>query len=283
MILFAARTDRPWDYGILEFDSKINNKVIGVVEKPEKGREPSNVKIIGIYILPLDFFSYLKKIGEKQYSFEGAIDLYIKENDSSRILGFEGNVPIPSLKYPWNLFEANKYLMNKYLDDKARIGENVKIYENAVIKGTCYIGDNCVIGNNALIREYTNLENNCVIGANAEVTRCIFQEDVHTHAGYFGDSIFSKGCRIGAGTVTANVRIDRGEIKSMVKGEKIGTGLNSLGVIMGENSKVGINCSLMPGIFIGSNCQVGPNSVVFENIEDNTDFFTEFKGIKKSI
>ena len=59
--------------------------------------------------------------------------------------------------------------------------------------------------------------------------------------------------------------------------------MDSLGVIMGENSKVGINCSLMPGKFIGSNCQIGPNSVVFENIEDNTDFYTEFKGIKKSI
>ena len=50
---------------------------------------------------------------------------------------------------------------------------------------------------------------------------------------------------------------------------------------MGENSKTGINCSLMPGVLIGSNCNIGPNSVVFENIEDNTTFYTEFKGIKK--
>lgn len=161
------------------------------------------------------------------------------------------------------------------------MGENVKIFENAVIKGPCYIGDNCVIGNNALIREYTNLENNSIVGANVEVTRCIFQEDVHVHSGFFGDSIFGKGCRIGAGTITANVRIDRGEVKSVVKGEKIGTGLDSLGVIMGENSKSGIHCSLMPGILIGSNCNIWPHSIVFDNIEDGTTFYTEFKGIKK--
>ncbi len=177
--------------------------------------------------------------------------------------------------------ESAKISKNVIIEGKVHIGENTKILENAVIKGPCYVGDNCIIGNNALVREYTNLEDNVMIGANAEVTRCIFQKDVHIHSGYFGDSIFGKGCRVGAGTVTANVRIDREEVKSVVKGEKIGTGLNSLGVIMGENSKTGINCSFMPGILIGSNCVVGPKSVVSENIGDNTVFYSEFKGIKK--
>jgi len=86
---------------------------------------------------------------------------------------------------------------------------------------------------------------------------------------------------LGAGAITANVRIDRGEIKSVVKGEKIGTGLKSLGAIVGENTKTGIHCSLMPGVLIGSNCQIGPNSIVFENLENNTIFFSKFEGIKK--
>jgi len=51
---------------------------------------------------------------------------------------------------------------------------------------------------------------------------------------------------------------------------------------MGENSRTGIHCSLMPGILIGSNSNIWPHSIVFENIEDKTDFYTEFKGIKKS-
>jgi len=32
---------------------------------------------------------------------------------------------------------------------------------------------------------------------------------------------------------------------------------------------------------IGSNCVLGPNSVVFGNIEDNATFYTEFKGVKQ--
>ncbi|HUW71688.1 MAG TPA: sugar phosphate nucleotidyltransferase [Candidatus Humimicrobiaceae bacterium] len=300
MILFGVETDRPWNYGIFGFN-KINNflYVTSITEKPEKGKELSNCRIVGIYILPLNFFEYLNRVPEGYYSFENAINFYMTENNNQT--PGRPNLTIakilkdktPSLKYPWDLLNITKILMNKYLEGKIEdsaqisknvvikgkvyVGNNTKIYEGAVIKGPCYIGNNCVIGNNSLVREYTNLENNVLIGALAEVTRSIFQEDVHTHSGYLGDSVFSKGCRIGAGTITANVRIDRGEIKSVVNGEKTGTGLNSLGCVMGENTKTGVHCSFMPGVFIGSNCQIRPGSIVSENIEDNTAFSIEKK------
>jgi len=299
LILLGRETDRPWNYGILKLD---NDRVINLIEKPEKEMEPSNIRVIGIYLLPPDFFGYYKRVKENMYAFEDALALYMKEKDTRVVITKKET---PSLKHPWDLLKVTKSLMDKYLkpgikksaNPKAKlsafygtriaksaiiqgnvyIGKNTKVFENAVIKGPCYIGDNCVIGNNAVVREYTNLENNCLVGANAEITRCILQENVHTHSGYFGDSIFGKNCRIGAGTVTANVRLDRGEIQATVKGKKIGTGLTSLGAIVGENTKIGINCSLMPGVLIGSNCIIGPNSVVFENIEDNTNFFTKFE------
>jgi len=266
LIFLGIKTDQPWLYGMLKFEG---NKIAGLIEKPEKGKEPSDIKVIGFYLLPQRFFEYYKRVPEHQYAFEEALDLYIKEKGAEAVMVEKEPT---SYKYPWHLFEVAKFLMDKYLGNKTHIGKNVKIYEGAIIKGPCYIGDNCLIGNNSLIREYTNLENNVSIGAFAEVTRSIFQEDIHTHSGYFGDSIFGKGCRLGAGTITANVRIDRGEIKSTVKGEKIGTGLDSLGCIMGENTKTGIHCSLMPGVLIGSNCQIGPGSIIFENVEDETHF-----------
>ncbi|PJB15629.1 hypothetical protein CO116_03445 [Candidatus Falkowbacteria bacterium CG_4_9_14_3_um_filter_38_19] len=266
LIFLGIKTDQPWLYGMLKLEG---DKAVGLIEKPEKGKEPSDIKAIGIYLLPQKFFEYYKKVPEHQYAFESALDLYAKENEARVVIVKEEP---SSFKYPWHLFEVTKFLMDKYLGNKTHIGKNVKIYEGAVIKGPCYIGDNCAIGNNSLIREYVNLENDCLIGAFAEVTRSIFQEDIHTHSGYFGDSIFGKGCRLGAGTITANVRIDRGEIKSAVKEEKINTGLTSLGCIMGENTKTGVHCSLMPGVLIGSNCLIWPSSVVSGNIRDNTVF-----------
>lgn len=293
LVFLGIKTDKPWLYGMLKLEG---DKATGLVEKPERGKEPSDVKAPGFYLLPQKFFDYYKKVSEHQYNFEDALNLYARENEARVVMVGEEQT---SYKYPWRLFEINRDLMDKYLKPKISktakiaknvviegnvyIGENVKIFENAVIKGLCYIGDNCIIGNNSLVREYTNLENNVWVGALTEVTRSIFQEGIHIHSGYFGDSILGKGCRVGAGTVIANVRIDRGEIKSVVKGEKIGTGLDSFGAVIGENTKIGIHCSLMPGVFIGSNCQIGPHSVVFENIENGTSFSTEFRGLKKII
>ena len=192
-----------------------------------------------------------------------------------------------TLKYPWNLFSISQYLMKNYLSSKIAksavisknavikgpvyIGERVKVFEGAVIKGPCYIAEDCMIGSNSIVRDNTNLEKNVLIGALSEVTRSIFQEGVHCHSGYFGDSIFGENCRIGAGTVTANVRLDRKEIKD--------TGLTSLGAIVGENTHIGINASLMPGVLIGSNCVIGASSVIFDNIKDNQTHFTKFQKV----
>jgi NDP-sugar pyrophosphorylase family protein len=286
-VLLGVKTEQPWLYGILELEG---DKVKSLVEKPEKGSIPSGVKAAGIYLLPKNFFEYYKRISEHQYSFEDALNLSFKENEA-KVVMIDEEVPC---KYPWHLFEMTKLLMDQHLkfhiaksakiaknvtiEGNVFVGENARIFENAVIKGPCYIGDNCIVGNNSLIRDYSDLENEVLIGAFAEVGRSIFQQGAHTHAGYFGDSVFGEGCLVGTGTITANVRVDRGEIT--VK-PGITTGLKSLGAIVGKNTKIGIRCSLMPGVLIGSDCLIGPNSVVFENIEDKTTFYTEFKGIKK--
>lgn len=291
LILLAGKTQTPWFFGILKLRK---DKVITLVEKPKPGKEPSNLKIVGIYFLPKEFFSYLKKVPSHPYSLEHALLLYAKEKEVRAVIVSKETF---SLKFPWDLFEIKKFLTDKFLkpktsrsakiakgvkiEGKVFIDEGVKIFESAVIKGPCYIGKNCIIGNNALVREYTNLEDNVLVGANAEVTRSIFQENVHVHSGFFGDSIFATGCDIGAGTITANLRLDRKNIKSVVKGKKIDTGLKSFGVVLGQNTKIGIHVSLMPGVLIGSNAIVGPHSFVKENIKDNTIFYTKFKGIKK--
>jgi UDP-N-acetylglucosamine diphosphorylase/glucosamine-1-phosphate N-acetyltransferase len=294
LMLLGKKIDKPWEYGVVGFDSKIKDRVIKLIEKPKQGKEPSDIGLKGIYLLPKDFFEYYKKVKKCQYDFEDTLQLYMKDNNVRMIITQK---EVPSLKFPWESINATKQLFDKFLKreidktakiaksavikGKVHIGENTKIFENAVIKGPCYIGDNCVIGNNALIREYTNIGDNALIGANAEIARCIFQDDVHIHSGFFGDSIIDSGCRIGAGTITANVRIDRKEISSVVKGKKIDTKLKSLGAIIGKNTKIGVHCSLMPGIFIGFNSLIGPATVARKNIPDNTTFYTKFEEVIK--
>lgn len=278
VVLLGVRTSQPWHYGILEIK---DGQVKDLVEKPKKGEEPSDLKLGAVYLLPSTFFEYHQRLPEEHYSFERALKLYIEEG---RVGLVEAKEDFSSLKYPWQLFSLTKYLLDKNLGkDKVQIGKNVKIFEGAVVKGPCYIGDNCIVGNNALVRDYTNLEEGAMVGAHAEVARCIFQKNAHVHSGFFGDSIFGEECRIGAGTVTANVKLKRDEISSVFQGEKTPTGLNSLGAVVGSNTHIGVNVSLMPGVLIGADSIVGPGSVVFENIDDNTTFYTKFdKVVKKN-
>jgi len=203
------------------------------------------------------------------------------------------------LKHPWDLLKVKKELFDKYLKEKISssakigqnviikgkvyIGKNVEIKENVVINGPVYIGDNSMIGNSSLVREYSNIENNALIGFNCEIKNSILQEDVHLHSNYIGDSIIGKSARIGAGTIVANTRIDRKDVCSYVFDQKIDTKLKQLGFIVGNNVKIGINCSLMPGILIGDNSFIGPHSLVLKNVEEDTIFYTEKKETKNKI
>jgi len=292
-ILLAGKTRKPWLFGILKLK---RDKVIDLIEKPKPGKEPSNLKIVGVYFLPKEFFFYLKKIPSHPHSLEDALLLYAKEKEVRVVITPRETF---ALKFPWDLFDIKKFLMDRFLNSKISkkakiakgvkiegkvfIGDKVRIFEGAVIKGPCYVGNGCIIGTNSLVRDYTNMEEGVLIGALAEVTRSIFQENVHVHSGFFGDSIFGANCDIGAGTITANVRLDRDNVKAMVKEKKIDTGLKSLGATFGQNAKIGIQTSLMPGVFIGANAVVGPHSFVLRNIKDNTLFYTKYQGFKKKI
>ncbi len=292
LILTGVETSTPWDYGILKFE---NGKAVEIIEKPSLGKEPSNIKTLGIYFLHPVFFDYYKKLSKRHdKDFIDALNLYLKDKEA-KVIFLEKD---SSLKYPWDflkilkiIFESGEFKhfispsaqigKNVSIKGKVYIGDNVVVGENTIISGFCFIGKNCKIGPNNVLRGPVNLENDVVTGAFTEIKNCLIQQGTHVHSGYFGDSIIGQNCRFGAGFTTANRRIDRANIKPVVKGKKIDTGLTYFGTAVGNNTCFGIHSGVMPGVLIGSNCIIGPGTLVFENIEDNTTFFTKFKGIKK--
>jgi bifunctional UDP-N-acetylglucosamine pyrophosphorylase/glucosamine-1-phosphate N-acetyltransferase len=291
IVLTGAPTDTPWDFGILKME---NNKVVEIAENPEKGKEPSNVKVLGAYFLQPDFFEYYQKIkNHHPEDFVDALNLYIRDKKAGLLL-LEKDVPV--LKYPWQLLEVlrmkSKDFAN-FVSPTAQIGENVVMSGNifvgdntligagTVIQGPWFIGDNCKIGANNVLRGPVDLEKDVVTGAFAEIKNCVIQEGTHLHSGYFGDSVIGGNCRFGAGFVTANRRIDRQNILSLVKGKKMDTGLTRLGLIAGDNVHFGIHSGTMPGVLVGSDCTVGPGTLVFENLENNSKIFSKFNQKKK--
>lgn len=292
IVLVGKKTGTPENYGMLSLSG---DRAVDLVEKPKPGRAPSDIRIVGIYLLGRDFFNYYRRVKEHMYAFEDALRLCMKEGDVRVVITEKETA---SLKYPWDLFAFEKEVVEKnvriktvsetakiaksaIIEGPVKVGENVSVLENATIKGPCFIGDGTVIGNNALVRDYSDIGENCVIGANAEVARCIIGAGTHMHSGFVGDSIIGDNCRVGAGIITANVRLDRETVKCIVKGEKVDSGMKSLGAIVGHNTKIGIGVRTMPGVIIGSGCIIGPCSVVSENVEAGVTYYTEFKRVVK--
>lgn len=293
VVLVGAKTSTPWDYGILKFEGE---KIVEIFENPEPGQEPSDIKTLGTYFLQPDFFEYYQKI-KKHHSedFIDGLNLYIKDKEAKVVILEK---ELPSLKYPWEALNISKIMLgseefkdyiaptasigkNVVINGKAYIGENAVIGDNTVISGPCFIGDQCKIGVSNVLRGPVNLEREVITGAFTEIKNSIIQKGTHIHSGYFGDSVIGENCRFGAEFVTANRRIDRANIKSQVKGKKIDTGLTHLGAIIGDKTCFGIRTGTMPGVLIGSNCLIGPGTLIFENIEDNKTVYAKFHNEKK--
>ena len=235
--------------------------------------------------MPLKFIDVLEATPSEHYALEKAISSYAKDN---KVKYFETNENTLSLKYPWDLFKFSKELFktskawvsgsaevskSAIITGEVIIDDGAKILEGACIKGPCYIGKNVVIGNNALIREYSVIDKDCVIGAFSEVKNSVILGNSKAHSGIIEDSIIGENCNMGANFCSANRRLDKEKIKS----EGIDTGLDFLGVIMGNNVNCGVRVSTMPGITIGKNSIIGPASIVFKSVKENNRYYVRFE------
>ena len=277
-------------FGVLSFEG---SKVLEIVEKPEKGKEPSNLKVIGIYLLTKEFIDTLEISNSHHYSLESAISNYAKHRNCTFVRTDKESV---SLKYVWDILGINKYLLknntgrigknveiakNAIVDERAILEDGVKVYEGACIKGPCFVGKNTIIGNNALLREYVSVEEKCVIGANTEIRNSVLFSGTKIHSGFIGDSVIGEDCRIGAYFCSANRRLDREEIKVKFDEVKIPSGLTSLGVIMGNEVKVGVHVATMPGVVLGNKAIIGPATSVIENVDTRSKYYSEFTRVVK--
>lgn len=289
-VLLGEERENPWEYGVVKLTG---DRVVRLVEKPKPGEEPGKICVVGIYLLTPGFFSVLKTTRPNHYQLEEALDKFAKAKNIKLVTARK---PTVTFKYPWDILSLKNCLLEKSphkISRGAKIGKGVilvgkmiiedgaTIYENATIKGPIFIGKNVLVGNNALIREGSVLEENCRIGAFSEVKNSVFFAGATLGSGFVASSLIGENCRIAHGFISANRRFDRRIIRVKVKEEEIDSGLEDLGVIMGEGVSVGIGVGTMPGITIGKGATIGPGTFVFEDVRPGVNYRAEFKNIVK--
>jgi NDP-sugar pyrophosphorylase family protein len=236
--------------------------------------------VVGVYFFSRLIFDRIARTPLTNYQLEMAYQGLIDEGNVE-FVPYDG--VFESFKYPWDLLTINEYLMDRYIteprissqariSDKAIIDGNVivengvRVFEHAVIRGPAYVGQNSVIGNNVLVWNCSSIGANSVVGFSSEIKHSLIGRNCWIHMSYIGDSIVSDDCSFGAGTITANFRFDEGEVPVRVKEERITSGTDKLGVIMGEDCKTGCNATLMPGVKVGPHSIVGPGVVLHDDL-----------------
>jgi bifunctional UDP-N-acetylglucosamine pyrophosphorylase/glucosamine-1-phosphate N-acetyltransferase len=152
------------------------------------------------------------------------------------------------------------------------IGPGTKVFPGAAVVGPAYIGGNVIIGNNALVRNSIVLDG-ANVGFTTEVARSYVDQGCQMHACRVLDSVFGPNVNFSAGCTTANLRIDKGSVLSMVKGQRVDSGRSNLGAIIGEDAFLGVDAMTMPGAKSGVAAQVGPGAQSYRVVMDRQRVF----------
>jgi bifunctional UDP-N-acetylglucosamine pyrophosphorylase/glucosamine-1-phosphate N-acetyltransferase len=159
--------------------------------------------------------------------------------------------------------------VNVILEGDIKLGDNVSIGPNCVIKNT-KIGSNTnieafshidgatveesfTIGPYARLREGSQIKASAKIGNFVETKNSTLGEGAKAnHFTYLGDTEVGKDTNIGAGTITCNY-----------------DGKEKHKTIIGSDSFVGSNTSIVAPVTVGSNATVAAGSVITKDIPDN--------------
>jgi len=262
--------------GYLKTDT--DDKIISIIEKPGEGNEPSNLVNIVVHFFKKsqDLATTLQQSHSNNDDiYEVALDTLFKEKEF-KVVKYSG--ASQAIKYPWHVLEMmdllgsqkkNTIAKTAEISEKATIkgegviiADGVRVFENAVISGPCYVGENTVIGNGALVRN-SSIGSDCVIGFNTEVARSWVNNGVTTHVAYIGDSVIDSAVNFGAYSCTANLRLDKKNIRVNIKEQRIDSGHKKLGAVVGHSAQIGVGAKLMPGAKVESSTHIRPNEVWF--------------------
>jgi UDP-N-acetylglucosamine diphosphorylase / glucose-1-phosphate thymidylyltransferase / UDP-N-acetylgalactosamine diphosphorylase / glucosamine-1-phosphate N-acetyltransferase / galactosamine-1-phosphate N-acetyltransferase len=261
--------------------------ITGIVEKPGAGKEPSNlVNIVAhIHTNAQQLFQAIQAEYESilpdDDHYERAMDQLMQEAVTYKVVPYKG--PWSALKYPWHTLDIMDHFLDAitgqvvaedaFIAETATlvgdvyIGAGAKVFPGAAVVGPAYIGAGTIVGNNALVRNSMVLAN-CEVGYTTEVARSYVAAGCSLHACRVLDSVFAENVNFSAGCTTANLRIDRGNVSSVVKGVKTNSGRDKLGAIIGEGAFLAVDVMTMPGVKVGERTQVGPGTHVHKDLQD---------------
>ena len=138
------------------------------------------------------------------------------------------------------------------LDGPIYIGKDATIMEGSCIRAPFAACTHAQVNMAAKIYGATTLGPHCKVGGELNNVVMIGYSN-KAHDGFLGNAVVGEWCNIGAGTNASNLKNDYTEIKlwNYRTHRFLKTGLQFCGLILGDHSKIGINCMLNTATVIG--------------------------------
>ena len=276
-IITVVEVPDPRGFGVITVGP--DGLVSAIEEKPERPR--GNLANAGLYLFSPDIFAAIRRTPPSQRGEFEITDTLRLLLAGGKVSAFVSKAPWVDVGRPWDLLRANELLLRGLVPamkgevepfatvkGPVSVGEGTVIRNGSYIVGPVSVGRDCDIGPNCYIRPSTTIGDRCKVGAGVELKNSIVMDGSHVpHQNYVGDSIIGERCNLGAGTKVANLRLDEKPVRCIIRGERVDTGARKLGVIMGDNVKTGINCTIDVGTVIGENSFIGPGASVRGYVE----------------
>lgn len=132
------------------------------------------------------------------------------------------------------------------------VGRNAEIMEGSVVRGSLALCEHATLKLSSKIYGATTIGPHSKVGG--EVNNSILLGYSNKgHDGFLGNSVIGEWCNLGADTNNSNLKNNYGKIKcwNYEQQKMIESGLQFLGLIMGDHSKTGINTMLNTGTVVG--------------------------------
>jgi len=137
------------------------------------------------------------------------------------------------------------------------ISKGAEVMEGALIRGPFALCENAVVKMGAKIYGASTIGPFCKVGG--ELSNVIFQSYSNKgHDGFLGNSYIGEWCNLGADTNVSNLKNNYDSVSSYCyeQKEEVNTGLQFLGLFMGDHSKTGINSMFNTGSVVGVSCNL---------------------------
>ena len=173
-----------------------------------------------------------------------------------------------------NLFVARNARIDPTVSVHAKHGpvildENASVGPFSFIEGPAYLGPKARVIEHAAIKDAVSIGHTTKIGGEVEAS-IIEPYTNKQHHGFLGHSYLGSWINLGAGTCNSDLKNTYGEVKMEYRGQKVSSGMQFIGCIVGDYAKSAINTGIFTGKLIGT-C-----SMVYGFVTTNVPSFVNY-------